>query len=203
MDIYIKPSKKVILNTKSVTIGDICEVVCDKDLSDINSINVLTIQVSRKKQSYFVVSSFDIVRIIKKKYPKANITNYGEKNTLIEFDKKNDSQLFRYFKIIFVSTILFTGCATAIVAFHVESQLDKIFQIYASILNISDSPDNVKLYLEIPYAVGIALGIIIFFNHVFGKNITADPTPIEVEMSVYDEDVVSTLVKSNDKKVNK
>ena len=36
----------------------------------------------------------------------------------------------------------------------------------------------------------------IFFNHIGGRRITKDPTPIEVEMSTYEEDVEKTLIKT-------
>jgi len=43
--------------------------------------------------------------------------------------------------------------------------------------------------------VGIAVGIIIFYNHLGGKRITKDPTPIEVQMRLYEDDVNTTLIE--------
>ena len=48
--------------------------------------------------------------------------------------------------------------------------------------------------LEVSYSVGLAAGIIIFFNHVGGRRLTKDPTPIEVAMRNYEEDVDKTLI---------
>ena len=48
--------------------------------------------------------------------------------------------------------------------------------------------------LEVSYSVGLAAGIIIFFNHVGGRRITKDPTPIEVAMRNYEEDVDKALI---------
>ena len=39
--------------------------------------------------------------------------------------------------------------------------------------------------IEICYAIGMPVGIIIFYNHIGKKKITQDPTPIEVEMRKY------------------
>lgn len=36
--------------------------------------------------------------------------------------------------------------------------------------------------MEIMYAIGLALGIIIFYNHFGGKRLSSDPTPLEVQM---------------------
>ena len=49
--------------------------------------------------------------------------------------------------------------------------------------------------MEIMYSVGIAVGIIVFYNHFGGKRITKDPTPIEVQMRLYEDDVNTTLVE--------
>ena len=45
------------------------------------------------------------------------------------------------------------------------------------------------------YAAGIAAGIILFFNHFGKKKLTRDPTPMEVEMDKYEQDVDDTLIK--------
>ena len=41
--------------------------------------------------------------------------------------------------------------------------------------------------------------IILFFNHIGGRRITKDPTPIEVEMASYEEDVEKALIKNADR----
>ena len=196
MEIYIKAAKKVVSTDRTVTIGHICEIVKDADSNGrIGDITLLKAPERGSKGNYFtVISGLDIVRAIKAKYPSATVISMGEDNTLVHFlSAEKGSRLFKYLKIAFITLILFTGCATAIVAFHVESQLNSIFAIYAGMLGLQTS-EQTRLYLEIPYALGIAVGIIIFFNHIFGKGLTGDPTPIEVEMATYEKDVVDTLI---------
>ena len=41
--------------------------------------------------------------------------------------------------------------------------------------------------------------IIVFFNHIGGRRITKDPTPIEVEMRIYEEDVNKALIATADR----
>ena len=43
------------------------------------------------------------------------------------------------------------------------------------------------------------MGITLFFNHIGGRRITQDPTPIEVEMRVYEKDVDDTLIETADR----
>ena len=53
--------------------------------------------------------------------------------------------------------------------------------------------------LEMSYSLGLAVGIIVFFNHIGGRRITKDPTPIEVEMRVYESDVNKALIETADR----
>ena len=45
------------------------------------------------------------------------------------------------------------------------------------------------LIFQIPYSIGLGLGMIIFFNHVFKKRINEEPSPLEVEMFNYQNDL--------------
>ena len=53
--------------------------------------------------------------------------------------------------------------------------------------------------LELSYSIGLTVGIILFFNHIGGRRITKDPTPIEVEMRVYEKDVNNALIETADR----
>ena len=50
--------------------------------------------------------------------------------------------------------------------------------------------------LEICYSIGIALGILIFFNHFGKKRFSVDPTPMEVQMRLYENDIQTALVEN-------
>ena len=54
--------------------------------------------------------------------------------------------------------------------------------------------------LEGAYSIGIGLGVVIFFNHFMGKKITQDPTPMEVQMRVYEDDINKTLIEKRNRK---
>lgn len=45
------------------------------------------------------------------------------------------------------------------------------------------------------YSVGLVVGILIFFNHFGKKRFTVDPTPMEVQMRLYENDIQTTLVE--------
>ena len=50
--------------------------------------------------------------------------------------------------------------------------------------------------LEIFYAIGMPIGIMVFYNHIGKKKVTHDPTPIQVEMRKYEQDVDTTFIEN-------
>ena len=54
--------------------------------------------------------------------------------------------------------------------------------------------------LELTYCVGLIVGILAFFNHFGGKKFTVDPTPMEVEMRLYENDIQTTLIENYSRK---
>ena len=78
-------------------------------------------------------------------------------------------------------------------AFNNDVGVNEVFaQVYQLVMG--QESDGFTI-LEITYSVGIAVGIIIFYNHLGGKRITKDPTPIEVQMRLYEDDVNTTLIE--------
>jgi len=51
-----------------------------------------------------------------------------------------------------------------------------------------------SLLFHIPYSIGIGIGMILFFNHVFKKKINEEPSPMEVEMFQYQQGIDQYLL---------
>lgn len=203
MDIYIKPVKKAsIAERKSIYIKDIAEVFASENLAKrVKNIKLLEIkdkndsQENKKiKKKNYLVTIIDIISAIDKTLPGHTINNVGEIDTVIEYstEKKKDSKLIKVLKIIFVVAILAGGSSTAIMSFHSDAQMATVFENYYYIF-FNEKVEN-PILINLPYSLGLAVGIIVFFNHFSGKKITEDPTPIEVEMSVYESEVTDNII---------
>ena len=57
--------------------------------------------------------------------------------------------------------------------------------------------------LEVSYSVGLAVGIIGFFNHFASVKLNTDPTPLEVEMRLYEDNISKTLIAEDGRKESK
>ena len=55
------------------------------------------------------------------------------------------------------------------------------------------------LWFQIPYSLGIGLGMILFFNHFFKKRINEEPSPLEVEMFQYQQSLDQYVIMHENK----
>ena len=195
MDIYIKPVKKTSLaEADKITIKDVAEVIATKGVAKkINQMKLMDINTKEKKAN-FLISVTDIIKLIKKTYPQYTINNVGAQDTVVQYaaQKSQDITWWKWLKIAFVVLILLTGSSTAIMSFHTDGQIPKVFENYYRIF-FGEYTSNPHI-IDIPYSIGLAVGIFVFFNHFMGKKVTDDPTPIEVEMALYETEVNETVI---------
>jgi len=56
-------------------------------------------------------------------------------------------------------------------------------------------------WIQIPYSIGLGVGMILFFNHLFKKRINEEPSPLEVEMFKYQQDLDEYVILHENKMV--
>ncbi|MEY8320244.1 stage V sporulation protein AA [Lachnospiraceae bacterium 46-61] len=200
MDIYIKPNEKIsITGRKIVYLKDIGEIWIPGQ-STASLENLVVYQVPEDTEKTYLISVIDIIKAITLKFPDATVNNVGEMDILLTYQKqyKQQNKLWLYSKITFIALILFTGASTSIMSFHSDAQIPKIFQNYYYMFfgEYNDMP----LILAIPYTIGLAMGIILFFNHFSKIYITKDPTPIEIEMTTYEKETNTSIIDALNQK---
>lgn len=196
MQVYIKAYKKTTIYAKKIiTVKDIAEVAAPSDIGNsIEDINILEIQDNKKKN--YVISIIDIIKAIHKEYPNIDVDNVGEQNSIIEYapHETEENPFLTFLKVLSVCCILFAGGGIAIMTFHTDAALpDVLKQLYELFTGVKT---NKPYWIQVPYSIGIAVGIIVFFNHFSSKKITDDPTPIEVEMDSYEDSVEDCIIDS-------
>lgn len=194
MDIYIKPARKVsVAGTEHVRVGDVCQVLAPDGLKE-RAEHIKLFQAQGKKRLY-LVSALDIIAAVDQALPGHTVNNVGELDVIIEYRsfKKKDNVFWKWTKVAVISLLFAVGASTAIMSFHNDAEIPKVFKAYYKMFTGKET-DKPRV-IQIPYALGLAAGIIVFFNHFGGKNITGDLSPIEVEMSDYDKIVTEALVE--------
>ncbi|GAA0256257.1 stage V sporulation protein SpoVAA [Faecalicatena contorta] len=192
--VYLKGDRNVEVQKKDVTLGDIVAMECsNKELiPKLKTLKIL--KIPDKKKQRMVISILKIIACIHEKYPGLEVQNLGEQDIIITYEEqKTPGMVWHVIKTVIVVLITFCGAAFSIMAFNNDVSTAKLFsQIYEYVTG--DVSDGFTI-LEVSYSVGITVGILVFFNHFGKKRFTVDPTPMEVQMRLYENDIQTTLVE--------
>lgn len=190
--VYLKCDRNVEVQAEDVFMSDVGEVRCS-DKMTAAKLRSLKVHRFKKEDRRCVISSLKLVELMEEACPDISVQIVGEPDVLVELvNVKRDADAGRWLKIGFVCLVSFFGTAFTIMAYHNDVGINEVFtEIYKMVMNSEPQGLNV---LEVSYSVGLAAGIIVFFNHVGGRRLSKDPTPIEVAMRNYEEDVDKTLI---------
>ena len=195
--VYVKASGNCIVYDKNITLGDVLKIECT-NVGMLRSIKQMQLYQFNHEHAV-VFSILKVIEIIHRDYPNMEVVNCGESDFIVEYQKSTvKSTVLEKIKLILVATVVFFGSAFTIITFHVDIGIQKTFGRFYEQLMGSEKPAITEL--EISYSIGLAVGIIVFFNHFSKKKLTADPTPIEVEMKKYNQDLINTKVAESDEK---
>lgn len=194
--LYIKGDRDVELTKTEVTVGDILSLECSNKtvIPKIKSIKLVKFSEQGKKQQRIVVSVLKIIACIHEQYPNLDIQNLGETDIILTYENQNTpGNVVHLLKTAVVVILVFCGSAFSIMAFHNDVSITKLFsQIYLALTGVESDGYTI---LEVSYSIGIIIGILVFFNHFGKKRFTVDPTPLEVQMRLYENDIQTTLVE--------
>ena len=193
--VYIKAERNTQMQTDDVFLKDIASLYCEDKtiLAKVKAIKLHTFRENERKR--FFISMTEVVKLVKETVSGVEVESIGEPDMIAErvyVEKKKG--VVEAVKILVVSLVCFFGASFTIMAFHNDIGIVDVFGKYYQLVMGQESSGFTVL--EISYSIGLAAGIILFFNHIGGRRITKDPTPIEVEMSIYEEDVEKALIKT-------
>ena len=191
--VYIKASGNCVVYDKNVTLGDVLKMECTNTgmLRAIKQMDLYSFQ----HEHAVVFSILKVIERIHKDYPNVEIENCGETDFIVEYQKSTvKSKLWEKVKLVIIAFLVFFGSAFTIMTFHNDIGIEDVFARFYTQLTGEEKPMITEL--EISYSLGLAVGIIVFFNHFSKKRLSKDPTPLEVEMKKYAQDLIDTKIAS-------
>ena len=176
--IYIKADRNIEVTKPDVTVGDALKVECVNPTvtARVRSIRLLKFSSGSEKdgakKNRVAVSILKVISCIHEVYPKAEIQNMGESDFIVTYEQQQTTGVFVHFlKAAAVVLISFTGAAFSIMTFNNDVDVKKVFsQIYELTTGMKSD------------------------------GFTVDPTPIEVEMRLYENDLQTTLIEDYSRK---
>lgn len=196
--LYIQTDKNMKVTKEIVTLGEIADLSCKN--SSVLARNQVRKIASLPKGNYgrYVVSMIDVIREIEKAEPQVEICHIGEPTFVLTYENPSQkNRLFSILKVALVSLITFVGAGFSIMTFNTDVDVRTLFDNIYQMFTGRDSPGF--SVLEVTYSIGIGVGVVLFFNHFGRKKLTQDPTPMEVEMRTYEDDVDTTIIEQADR----
>jgi stage V sporulation protein AA len=188
--IYIRMRHRVhVLPDEKIFLKDVAQIIAPEAvLSELQSLMIY--QVTEMDRNMIVIDVMEVIKKITITFEAVEVQSIGPAQTIVEviFKKKQVSVPI----FILIWFLLFFGSAMTIMNFHddvsMKSVQEKIYTI------ITEKKSAKPLLFQIPYSIGLGLGMILFFNHVFKKRLNEEPSPLEVEIFNYQLDLDNYVV---------
>lgn len=197
--VYLNLSQITEVHNKDVYVKDVAKIYCS-DQNIQNKCNAARVKVIREdKKHRYVENVLDVIRLLESLDSSIQVNNVGEVDYIIDYQPPEKPKLiWEWAKTIFVCIVCFCGAAFAIMTFNNDASVKDVFgEIY---LLITGTESKGVTILELSYSIGLAAGIIIFFNHFARWKLSTDPTPLEVEMRLYEDNISKTLIQNDGRK---
>lgn len=199
--LYIQTDMNILIKHPHVYLQDIARLSCSNSRV-LNRLRVLPVaNLNPDTPGRYTMSVMDLVDLIQKKEPDLDITPLGELSFILTYQPPGKPQMiFEILKVVFISLESFFGAAFSIMTFNTDADVGTLFkQIYQQ---VTGNVSNGFTILEISYSIGLAAGVLFFFNHFGRKKFSADPTPMQVQMRQYEDNVNTTLLEESSRKAS-
>ena len=193
--VYIRLRNRVLVRPhEEVFLKNIAQVIAQDALHEkLDQLRVY--QISDQDRNIIIIDAMQVIAEIAKLDSTIQVQLLGPSQTIVEVVFKKKKYSFTLFVLAWL--LLFFGSMLTIMNFHEDVSMQGVHQrIYRIITGESvEKP----LFFQIPYSIGLGLGMIIFFNHVFKKRLNEEPSPLEVEMFNYQQDLDRYVVMHENK----
>ncbi|GIP37536.1 stage V sporulation protein AA [Paenibacillus sp. J31TS4] len=183
--VYLRFRKRVRCEPGDVIeLGAVAQLQCEPGLEE--RLRRLPIRLPQPKDGNMVlIDALYVIRHIRRSFPGLQLELYGEPHALVEIAGRERPA--HPLVIALVWLLLFIGSGMAIMNFHADVSM---LEVHKRIYELLTGSDSERPYLlQIPYSFGIGIGMILFFNHLFKKKFNEEPSPLEVEMFLYQENM--------------
>lgn len=192
--IYFRLKSRYWVDEKqSILLKDVATVIC-QGVDQTYVENLILYPLEKEVKQVKVLDGMEVVRKIYSTLPGVDIQLIGPEQTIIYLKRVNKSP--RPLLVILVWVLLFFGAGIAIMNFHEDVSMREVhIRLHEAVTGeYTDHP----LWLQIPYSIGLGLGMILFFNHVFSKRVNEEPSPMEIEMFNYEENLDKYIAVNKD-----
>lgn len=181
--LYIEPEKRV-------TLGQAARLLAADAETEQKLRQLILYEHQKKDGNRVVIDLLQIVKAVREAAPELSVEAYGDPQVLVMIADKPVKP--RIYMLILSWLLLFFGAGLAIMNFHTDVSMKEVHIRIVEL--ITGKRTEHPLWFQIPYSLGIGLGMVLFFNHLFKKRFNEEPNPLEVELYMYQENVNAYVV---------
>ncbi|MCU6710095.1 stage V sporulation protein AA [Paenibacillus sp. J5C_2022] len=184
--LYLRLKKRIDIKPQhTVTLGQVARLLLeDKELH--SALAELPLYEHKKSDgNRVVIDVLQIVKAVRQAVPGITVETFGDPQVLLMVAEKPMKP--RYVLLCISWLLLFFGAGLAIMNFHTDVSMKEVHIRIAEL--VTGERDEHPLWLQIPYSLGLGLGMALFFNHIFRKRFNEEPNPLEVELYMYQENL--------------
>jgi stage V sporulation protein AA len=183
--LYMRFRKRIAIGKhRPILLGQVAQLIADPELEDRLGRLVLR-NPTQRDGNLLLIDMMLVVRKCREELPELQIELFGEPHVLVEIRGKEKPPSLFWVAVVWI--VLFIGSGLAIMNFHADVSMLGVHRRIYELVTGRDNPH--PLLLQIPYSLGIGMGMVLFFNHLFKKKFNDEPSPLEVEMYLYQENM--------------
>ncbi|WP_286197979.1 stage V sporulation protein AA [Bacillus sp. ISL-34] len=193
--VYIRMRNRVqVKGNQTVRIKDIARIIGPEEVITLIE-EIILLKVKKEDRNIIVIDLAQVIMAIRKMDTTIEVETFGPSQTIIEIILSKKKMSYLAFALVWL--LLFVGGGMTIMNFHVDVSMGEVHQKIFTIITgkVEDKP----LLIQIPYSFGLGMGMILFFNHFFKKRFNEEPSPLEVEMFNYQQDLDSYVIMNENK----
>ncbi|MGI6035747.1 MAG: stage V sporulation protein AA [Limnochordia bacterium] len=200
-ELYMRIRERIAAKPGDVlTVGQIAEIVTDPEV-EAHAAQIQVGTVEGPRGSLQVISTLDVIKAIRKSNPNFRVFPFGPAAVIITIDgPEKQTNLWNYLYFALIWLLLFIGAGMALMNFHADVGMAEVHRtIYRLVTGRSV---RYPLPMQAAYSVGVGLGMAVFFNQL-SRSQWAEPSPLEVEIDSYLENVNKHVIHRAQRKGSK
>lgn len=192
-DIYLIPIKlnRFDFNTKKVYLKDIYCIYPKEFEKKLGNLCIRNYE--SQNSNYDVIHIGEIIDKVKAKISTAHITFLKTDDVIIFFDKKKRDKT-KYLRVLLVSIVVLMGSIMGIMNFHAD--VNMIHSQSTMVNALTQNPKKYLPYFQIPYSIGIGIGVALFFNKFIPNYGKGEPSPLDLKMKSLNREIENELRNS-------
>lgn len=190
MHIHVRLQTRIHRPVGSVLyIRDVAQVVGPESV--VQALNAIAIRKAiANPNTVMVIDILQVIDLIQKAYPESTIQTYGDCECIVDVhDRPQQANVLFFFLVVLM---LFLGSGLAIMDFHADVGMAHVHRVLYRMLTGHDT--KYPFWIQVPYSLGLGLGMIVFFNRWFKKKVDRDPNPLDIEMQTYQDNVNKCVI---------